>query len=128
MKKVAFIAIAVAAAAGIAVGIAFASGAVGGKTTADREPKDPAVQFGRPVLLPVSMKPLRVKGRGFKHGESVKLSASSATAKVRASDAGTFVATLKGVGACDAGTIVARGDRGSRTSINISSVVCETSQ
>jgi hypothetical protein len=129
VKKEALIGAAVVAAAGIAVGIAFAAGAVGGKgDSGGAGAKDPFARTGRPVLMPVSQSPLRVKGTGFKQGEHVRLTAASATKKVQANDQGSFVATVKGARACDAGTVVAKGDRGSRASFNFASLVCDARQ
>jgi hypothetical protein len=128
VKKGAVIIAATALTAGVAVGIAFAAGAVGNESDGTGAAKEPSVRLGRPVLMPVSQSPLRVKGTGFKHGERVNVTAANATRKVQANDQGSFVATLKGMRACDAGTVIAKGNRGSRASFNISSVVCDVSQ
>jgi hypothetical protein len=129
VKKGAFIIVTVAAVAGIAVGIALAAGAVGDEGSGgDASAKEPSARLGRPVLYPLGQNPLRVKGTGFKHGERVRVTASGASRRVQANDRGSFVATLKNLRACDAGTVLAKGDRGSRASFNVASVVCEVAQ
>jgi hypothetical protein len=87
---------------------------------------------GRARLLPVSLAPLTVKGTGFKAGETVTVRSTDNAVKTRrtmkASAAGSFVVRL-GTSAdrCNGGTILATGNKGSKTSLNFSQLFCAAS-
>ncbi len=78
---------------------------------------------GRATLSIKSMRPVVVAGRGFRSGESVRVSGIG-TKRVRASSAGTFTVNLGGATDRCGFTLVAIGSRGSRASLNFSQLLC----
>jgi hypothetical protein len=128
VKKTVVIFVVVLAAAGIAVAVAAAMGSFdsgGGTPNQDR-----AGINGRARIYPVGTSPMSVRGAGFKQGERVRVTAkgsrTSATRTAKASTKGTFLVHLGTMNGCDSVTISAIGDKGSRTSVNISSFLCRS--
>ena len=125
MKKFIIAAIALTAATCVGVAVAAATGSFSneGSSAAKKE----LTGIGRPTIRPIAMKPLRVKGTGFKPNEHVRLAIAgeggAGRRRVTASDGGSFVAKLEAEG-CGSISISAVGDRGSRASFNLSSFVC----
>ena len=84
---------------------------------------------GKAQLMPVGLRPLMVKGTGFKSGETVTLRSTDSPVKtrrtVKASPTGSFVVRM-GVSAdrCNGMTVVAIGSKGSRAAFNFSEIVC----
>ena len=92
-------------------------------------PPEPAASKkpGRPQLAPTDQSPLTVKGTGFRPHEHVLLAAKglkSSRAEATADFSGSFIASLKGLKACDSITVTATGSKGSRTEFNLSQIVC----
>jgi len=80
-----------------------------------------------PRLLPDGLSPLRIKGTGFVSRERVRLKLTGQTETVvvvKADRRGRFGASFHGVGSCDSVTVTATGSKGSRTSFNLSSLLC----
>ena len=96
------------------------SGDAGGAPQAKRPP--------RPQLLPASLQPLKIKGTRFAAGERVRLTvegaAGTAVRRVRANRAGSFVVSFAGTDPCNGLSVRAAGDRGSRASFQLSSLLC----
>jgi hypothetical protein len=118
----------VLAAAGIAVAVAAAMGSFdsgGGTPNQDR-----AGINGRARIYLVGTSPMSVRGAGFRNGERVRVTAkgsrTSATRTARAGATGAFLVRLGAMNGCDSVTISAIGDKGSRTSLNISSFLCRS--
>src|SRR5918995_839099 len=83
---------------------------------------------GRATLVLANDDPLRVRGAQFKAGERVRVTADDGSAPARkmvtASSTGSFVVGFTGVETCSL-TVSAVGDRGSRTSFQLSSFTCD---
>jgi hypothetical protein len=84
---------------------------------------------GGAQLVPVGSTPLTLKGIGFKAGETVTVRSTDNPVEsrrtVKASGNGSFVVRLgRSVDRCNGGTIVATGDRGSRTGFNFAPTLC----
>jgi hypothetical protein len=84
---------------------------------------------GKPRILPAGLTPPKIKGTGFKPGENVTVKVlegmTKGTKRVRADASGSFSVTLPGLGETCAGmTVTAVGDKGSRTSFQLSSFAC----
>jgi hypothetical protein len=87
---------------------------------------------GKPRLLPLGLSPLVVKGTGFEPGESVTVKVADglarATKTVRADAAGSFVARTGAAGdRCNGMTVLAVGNKGSKTSFNFAEALCAAS-
>jgi hypothetical protein len=66
-----------------------------------------------PTLRVIHSSPLTVRGVHFRSSERVDLTAGRRTVRARASGAGTFVVTIRGVTRCDVTRVLARGSAGS---------------
>ena len=66
-----------------------------------------------PTLRVIHSSPLTVRGVHFRSSERVDLTAGQRTVRARASGAGTFVVTIRGVTRCDVARVLARGSAGS---------------
>ena len=66
-----------------------------------------------PTLRLTRSSPLTIRGAHFRSGERVVLTAGPRTVRARASGAGTFVVTIRGVTRCDVTRVLARGSAGS---------------
>ena len=99
---------------------------LGASCSAGAEP-DPA--DARAKLVPRSLAPLELDGRGFKRFERVKVTVTptggaAVTERLRARRKGSFTATFAGVDACNGIEAVAVGRRGSRASFQLAAVGC----
>jgi hypothetical protein len=72
----------------------------------------------RAELTIVRVQPLIVAGRAFKAGEKVSLSADGRRKTVTAGPRGGFKVSFPEMSACNGVTVVARGSKGSRASVN----------
>ena len=126
MKKSVVIFVIVLAAAGIAVAVAAATGTFTGGS--DKTKTTQPTPTGRPTIYAAGSSPLRVTGLGFQPGEHVRVGASAGKRKasraVVANSKGSFKLKLAGISGCDSLHLYAVGDKGSRTSFNLSSFVC----
>jgi hypothetical protein len=77
----------------------------------------------RATLMITGTRPLSVLGSGFKAGERVRVSMSSARRQVTAGRRGRFTLRFSANG-CNGATIVAVGSKGSRAVVNYSQFVC----
>jgi hypothetical protein len=70
--------------------------------------------------------PLAVRGTHFRAHERVGLTVKGRGSRlsVTAGARGTFLAVFKNIVGCDSITVVARGSKGSRASVNLSQIVC----
>ena len=70
--------------------------------------------------------PLAVRGTHFRAHELVQLvvKGRGSHLSVKAGAHGTLVAVFKNIVGCDSVTVVARGSKGSRASVNLSQIVC----
>jgi hypothetical protein len=66
-----------------------------------------------PKLRVSQSSPLTIRGDHFRSSEHVDLTAGQRTVRARASGAGTFVVTIRGVTRCDVTRVLARGSAGS---------------
>ena len=131
--KIALAILGIALAAALVVSATMAAGLV--DTGSDpREDKGLALpSSGKARILPVGMSPLRIKGTGFAPGEHVRLTATAGSKKVTrtasAGQRGGFVVSLPlgSVDRCNGLTVVAKGDKGSRTSFRFSQLLCALS-
>ena len=64
-----------------------------------------------------------IAGTGFKSDEVVRLSGVN-TKQVRASATGTFTIRLRNVNPCNGFSVTAVGNKGSRTSVQYSQLLC----
>ena len=82
---------------------------------------------GRPTVMLADENPLRVRGTQFKAGERVRVTVDDGSGPARklvtAGKAGGFVVSFEGVEVCSL-TVSASGDKGSRTSFQLSSFRC----
>ena len=67
-----------------------------------------------------------MRGTHFRAHELVQLAVKGRGSRlsVKAGAHGTFVAVFKNIVGCDSITVVARGSKGSRASVNLSQIVC----
>jgi hypothetical protein len=125
MRKATIIGIAVVLAALIAAAVAAATLSFSGSSHAT--PTTARVLPSGHAALEAGGNPLRVTGTGFKPGEHVRvtvLGGRKQTKNVVASSRGTFSVKFQGRSDCASLTVYALGDRGSRTSFNLSSFLC----
>lgn len=66
-----------------------------------------------PTLRVTRSSPMTIRGDHFRSSERVDLTAGRRTVRARASGAGTFVVTIRGVTRCDVARVLARGSAGS---------------
>ena len=66
-----------------------------------------------PTLRVIRSSPLTIRGEHFRSSERVDLTAGRRTVRTRASGAGTFVVTIRGVTRCDVARVLARRSAGS---------------
>jgi hypothetical protein len=66
-----------------------------------------------PTLRVTRSSPMTIRGAHFRSSERVDLTAGQRTVRTRASSAGTFVVTIRGVTRCDVTRVLARGSTGS---------------
>jgi hypothetical protein len=88
-----------------------------------------ADQARRGKLAHVSLQPLTLKGNGFVPGERVQVSASTSGAKetrtAKANGSGSFTLSFSGkLDTCNGLTVTAVGNRGTRTSFQLSQLLC----
>jgi hypothetical protein len=124
---------AVAIVAVLAVSATMGAGTLvpGGDNTAEPQQK-PRVGIpakGKARLLPISFASGAFKGVGFKSGENVTVKVvdalRKATKRVKADSRGSFIVRLGlRVDQCAGMTVIAVGDKGSRTSLNFSQLLC----
>ncbi len=70
-------------------------------------------------LQVVKRLPMTLKGRSFRPGERVRVSAGAQMKNVRANQGGTFVVTLRGPDRCSTTRVLATGSGGSRVILKI---------
>ena len=91
----------------------------------------PEVKRSPPTLRVASVQPLKVKGMRFVPHERVRVtlegSGESATRRARASVTGSFVVSFAGGATCNGFSVRAAGNRGSRASLQFSSLLCPES-
>jgi hypothetical protein len=124
MRKAALVFGAAVAVAVVAVAVAAATGTFKADTN---KPKAPT-PTGRPTIYASGSTPLRITGIGFQPGEHVRVGAAAsgrkASGRTVANAKGSFRVKLSGISGCDSLHVYAVGDKGSRTSFNLSSFVC----
>ena len=124
LVKGAVLAAALVAAAAVAVSVALAA------VDSSSPSADPATdaKAARPTVALTANDPLRLRGTRFKAQERVRVTVDDGSGAVRktatAGATGAFVVTFAGVDSCSL-TVTAVGDRGSRTSFQLSSFVCD---
>jgi hypothetical protein len=113
-----------AAAAVIATLVSQTSGSPSRAPSASRSQQ--ANETRRADLEVRGQNPLIVKGTHFRPHERVQLTVKGRGSRLttRAGAHGTFVAVFKNVVGCDSITVVARGSKGSRASVNFSQIAC----
>ena len=67
----------------------------------------------KPSLRVTERVPLTIRGKHFRSGERVRLSAGRAATQTKAGGDGTFVVTIPGADRCSATRVLARGSAGS---------------
>ena len=117
------IVVAIAAAAALAALVVSATLAITGSDASRSE------QARRGKLVQVSPQPLTLKGSGFVASEKVQVSASTSGAKetrtVKANGSGSFTVSFsRKLNACNGLTVSAVGNKGTRTSFQLSQLVC----
>ncbi len=134
--KFALAILAIAVAAVLVISATMAAGLIDTIDTrsASRENKVNAVpSSGKARIVPLSMTPLRIKGRGFVAGERVRVTATAGSKKVTrpatAGSRGGFVVLLPlgEIDRCNGLLVVATGDKGSRTSFQFAQLLCPVS-
>jgi hypothetical protein len=84
-----------------------------------------APSTGRASITFTSLRPLTIRGWGFKAGERVSVRVSGEGIKrVVATRRGAFVVRFPYQGSCPSVSVVAVGSKGSRASLNISHLLC----
>lgn len=83
---------------------------------------------GKARLLPASLSPPSLKGTGFKPGEHVTVKivdGSKATRRATADGSGSFVVRMPArIDRCNGMTVVAVGDKGTRTAFQFAELLC----
>ena len=124
MKKVLAVIVAAVAAGAVAVSVAAAMGSFSARDKATAQ--QPSATSRKAALTLTSLDPMSVKGVGFRKLERVRvtlLGAGKRVRHVRATQRGSFAVKFGRVG-CSSYTVTAVGNRGSRASINYSTIVC----
>jgi hypothetical protein len=128
--KIALATLGIAVAAVLVVSATMAAGLIDAGSNGKDE-NLAAPPSGKARILPLSMNPLRIKGTGFVPRETVRVTEVSGSAKVtrtvKAGPRGGFVVTLPPratVDRCNGLLVVAKGDKGSKTSFQLSSFMC----
>jgi hypothetical protein len=113
-----------AAAAVIAIVVSQTSGSPSREPSAARSQQASGTR--RADLEVRGQNPLAVRGTYFRAHELVQLVVKGRGSRlsVNAGAHGTFVAVFKDIVGCDSITVVARGSKGSRASVNLSQIVC----
>jgi hypothetical protein len=83
-----------------------------------------AAPAARPALKLTRIRPVTVRGTGFKPGERVSVRLEARRQAVTASRAGGFTVRFGQTATCAGGTIVAVGSRGSRAVANFAQLLC----
>ena len=117
----------------VAVVFGVAAVIVASATLGANEPAAPSAEPpniakpGRPTVMLADENPLRVRGTQFKAGERVRVTVDDGSGPTRklvtAGKTGGFVVSFAGVEVCSL-TVSASGDKGSRTSFQLSSFRC----
>jgi hypothetical protein len=86
-------------------------------------------ESGKPRIFAKSIAPLVIRGTGFRSGENVTVrlvdDVGRPTRKAKADDKGSFVVRFTSRGdRCNGVTVTAVGDKGSRTALQFSQLLC----